>query len=179
MKILTPGTDEFIMSMSRLRCADLFVKIGWYNIPAPGNCYCASVRAVSTTEQLSGAFALSRVETAKDVRMSNTFSPRKVMQIWGTSNGLCWYCGKTAEEIEHVHPKFHGGRNDIDNLVPACKWCNKSKRANDLEAWRGKLSIKLGMSFTPEQRLYWAAKGVELPPDEQYQFYFEKQGWKQ
>jgi hypothetical protein len=69
VKILTPGTDELIMSMSRLRCADLFVKIGWYNIPAPGNCYCASVRAVSTTEQLSGAFALSRVETAKERNM--------------------------------------------------------------------------------------------------------------
>ena len=41
----------------------------------------------------------------------------------------CRYCGDTQGpfEIDHVYPVKKGGETSIDNLVMACKNCNRSK----------------------------------------------------
>lgn len=60
--------------------------------------------------------------------------------------GICRYCGKqghpghypdkvfeiirnkeVAFEIDHVVPEFQGGLTTLDNLVLACRKCNKAK----------------------------------------------------
>lgn len=44
----------------------------------------------------------------------------------------CGYCGKTPPgvvlEVDHIHPKSKGGKNDMDNLLTACFDCNRGKR---------------------------------------------------
>jgi hypothetical protein len=80
-------------------------------------------------------------------------------KILAKTQGRCAYCGVPLKghnwERDHVKPlvRFHnvrfsfGGRNGCknpehhtaDNLVAACKPCNRSKGACDLESWRASL----------------------------------------
>jgi len=42
-------------------------------------------------------------------------------------DGRCWFCGREAKTIDHATPRAKGGRNSIDNLLPACVYCNNLK----------------------------------------------------
>lgn len=52
-------------------------------------------------------------------------------------NNECAYCGDSESglEQEHVIPVSKGGGYTADNIIPACKSCNSSKNARDLEEW--------------------------------------------
>lgn len=39
----------------------------------------------------------------------------------------CQYCGKTAENVDHVVPRSRGGTHTWDNVVAACRPCNSRK----------------------------------------------------
>jgi 5-methylcytosine-specific restriction endonuclease McrA len=39
----------------------------------------------------------------------------------------CQYCGKSAENVDHVIPRSRGGRHSWDNVVAACRRCNARK----------------------------------------------------
>ena len=43
----------------------------------------------------------------------------------------CVYCGETYDinnlTLDHVHPKYHGGRDETHNLVCSCASCNQEK----------------------------------------------------
>lgn len=55
-------------------------------------------------------------------------------------DGVVWcaYCAESeARTVEHVVPLCRGGRHDVDNVLPVCSWCNTSKGAKLLTAWRG------------------------------------------
>lgn len=51
--------------------------------------------------------------------------------IWSKTDGICAKCGKRVEDdkrtIDHFIPKYHGGTDDIRNLIPLCKACNRAK----------------------------------------------------
>lgn len=51
--------------------------------------------------------------------------------------GLCAYCGLRCDavEMDHVDPVALGGFHTIDNVVPACQRCNRSKHARPLLVW--------------------------------------------
>lgn len=51
-------------------------------------------------------------------------------------SGPCVYCGKKAAAIDHVRPLSRGGAEHESNLVPACGYCNSSKRDKLLTEWR-------------------------------------------
>lgn len=40
----------------------------------------------------------------------------------------CQYCGKTAEDVDHVVPRSRGGGHTWENVVAACRRCNSSKQ---------------------------------------------------
>jgi 5-methylcytosine-specific restriction endonuclease McrA len=46
--------------------------------------------------------------------------------------GRCAYCGAPATSADHVVALAAGGSNGIENLVPACAFCNSSKRDRPL-----------------------------------------------
>ena len=60
----------------------------------------------------------------------------------------CAYCGEILLDditADHVIPVSRGGSNIIDNIVPACRWCNShksTKTANEYKEYlkRGKNS---------------------------------------
>ena len=44
-------------------------------------------------------------------------------------NNICQYCGDSSSmlTIDHIYPKFRGGKDTWENLVCACKNCNQKK----------------------------------------------------
>ena len=40
---------------------------------------------------------------------------------------VCHYCPAPAASLDHIIPRALGGRNNLDNLVPACLPCNGRK----------------------------------------------------
>lgn len=48
-------------------------------------------------------------------------------------NNICAYCGNPANQVDHVIPVARGGTYELDNLVAACKDCNRKKWAYYME----------------------------------------------
>jgi hypothetical protein len=42
-------------------------------------------------------------------------------------NGKCQYCDDCANVIDHIIPLALGGKDEIENLIPACWRCNAKK----------------------------------------------------
>ncbi|MEX0991895.1 MAG: HNH endonuclease [Actinomycetota bacterium] len=51
--------------------------------------------------------------------------------VFARDGWVCQYCGKSAENVDHVNPKSKGGTHTWDNVVAACRRCN-SKKENRL-----------------------------------------------
>lgn len=50
--------------------------------------------------------------------------------------GICTYCSRPARlTLDHIEPLSRGGAHDMDNVTPACKSCNCSKRQKPLLVW--------------------------------------------
>jgi 5-methylcytosine-specific restriction endonuclease McrA len=47
--------------------------------------------------------------------------------IFARDNNECQYCGREAENIDHVVPRSKGGKHEWTNVVAACIPCNSSK----------------------------------------------------
>jgi hypothetical protein len=58
-------------------------------------------------------------------------------RIFERDGYTCNYCGVHGAKLEcdHVVPLSRGGTNDDDNLVTACRSCNRSKHAKLVEEW--------------------------------------------
>ncbi|MGL1932998.1 MAG: HNH endonuclease [Desulfotalea sp.] len=63
---------------------------------------------------------------ARDLRKSRWWQQK-------TSSGKCYYCGKKVAykdvTMDHILPIARGGQSSKDNLVPACKDCNNTKKS--------------------------------------------------
>lgn len=62
-------------------------------------------------------------------------------EVFARDHYTCQYCGTKSKEltIDHVTPRYRGGRHTWDNLVSACKSCNHRKGGKTLEEARMKL----------------------------------------
>ena len=86
---------------------------------------------------------LGRVSQSKRrARMSllsndeNNLTPQQWRDIKKKFKNRCYYCNSKKElEIEHVKPIKLGGSNNINNIVPSCKNCNRRKHARSPEEW--------------------------------------------
>ena len=61
--------------------------------------------------------------------------------VFSRSNGKCSYCGKQAQEIDHIVPRSKGGTDSVNNLTATCRSCNEKKSNLTLKAF-GKLMNK-------------------------------------
>ena len=66
-----------------------------------------------------------------------TLTQRVRFEILKRDNFACRYCGATAPgvvlHVDHVHPVSRGGKNELENLVTACRDCNAGKGARPIE----------------------------------------------
>ena len=80
--------------------------------------------------------------------------------------GLCGYCGKPGETMDHVVPRSRGGKTEWRNLVWACKACNGRKADKLLSEAKMILHVK---PFAPKGRAWLVvAVGVVDPRWEPY-----------
>ena len=47
--------------------------------------------------------------------------------VFARDNHRCQYCGRAAENIDHVVPRSRGGEHTWENVVAACRPCNTKK----------------------------------------------------
>jgi 5-methylcytosine-specific restriction endonuclease McrA len=47
--------------------------------------------------------------------------------VFARDDWKCQYCGRAAENVDHVIPKSKGGPHAWDNVVAACRRCNSRK----------------------------------------------------
>jgi hypothetical protein len=60
-------------------------------------------------------------------------------RIFARDDYTCRYCGERGKKLEcdHVTPLSRGGSDEDDNLVTACRPCNRAKRDKTPGEWRG------------------------------------------
>lgn len=47
--------------------------------------------------------------------------------VFARDGNRCQYCGRAAENIDHVVPRSRGGAHTWDNVVASCRPCNAAK----------------------------------------------------
>lgn len=68
--------------------------------------------------------------------VSEMLTSTEWLAILAAAAGHCHYCDKEAKlTLDHVIPLSKGGKHSANNVVPACKHCNSSKRDKTLEEW--------------------------------------------
>ena len=77
--------------------------------------------------------------------MSN-WTARKKDFIYRITGGLCWYCGRQANSIDHMQPVSRGGTGAYGNIVPSCQSCNGNKGDFTVEEYRAR---KTGSGVLP------------------------------
>jgi 5-methylcytosine-specific restriction endonuclease McrA len=96
----------------------------------------AAVRAWQSTRPWSYIaikFANSSNARARRLGATGKLYGREVKLIVGP----CRYCGGAQARWDHLIPLARGGTNTIDNLVPCCIACNKTKGNRTPDQWRG------------------------------------------
>jgi 5-methylcytosine-specific restriction endonuclease McrA len=75
------------------------------------------------------------MKNSKMRRINSVRFSRK--NVWLRDEGLCQYCSKHVSvnsfTIDHVNPKFAGGKTTWDNVVVSCYECNQKKGEKTLK----------------------------------------------
>jgi 5-methylcytosine-specific restriction endonuclease McrA len=56
-----------------------------------------------------------------------TTAPLSRRAVFARDSHRCQYCGRNAENLDHVVPRSRGGRHSWDNVVASCRACNARK----------------------------------------------------
>lgn len=79
---------------------------------------------------------------AREFGANGTHTRNDIRELYRTSGGLCWWCGKEVGdnyEVDHRIPLAKGGSNAPENLCISCPECNRSKNANMPWDFNGRL----------------------------------------
>jgi len=97
----------------------------------------------------SEKFRQSRRNRAAQYRRDVAPIPKEGLVILEEKfKGRCVYCGKPATTYDHIVPVSKGGQTTPGNIVPACNFCNSSKKTKDVIQWLDKKGIQ------PNDKLY-------------------------
>ncbi len=72
----------------------------------------------------------------------------------------CQYCGRSAECIDHVHPRSRGGDHSWENVVACCRACNVAKGDSLLSESKFKLERR---PFAPDPMVVATAPNEPAP----------------
>ena len=78
----------------------------------------------------------------REIAAGGTCTQDDIARMHQEQGGLCFYCGREygeQYEVDHFIPVIAGGHGGLDNLVIACRFCNRSKGG------------KLPWEFMPDQ----------------------------
>ncbi|MFM7225907.1 MAG: HNH endonuclease [Actinomycetota bacterium] len=54
-------------------------------------------------------------------------APLSRRNVFARDGGRCQYCGRPAENLDHVVPRSRGGLHSWENVVASCRPCNARK----------------------------------------------------
>lgn len=100
--------------------------------------------------------------------------------IYELFEGRCAYCGKeigiSEMQVDHIIPLRNGGADDISNMYPACRPCNKYKSTYTVEKFREQLG-KLPGRFRRDVSTFKLAEtfGLVTVNQKEIEFYFEEE----
>lgn len=73
---------------------------------------------------------------AKKKELPNTLTAEQWIFIKDVFDNKCAYCGRELPLAQdHFIPLSKGGEYTVNNIIPACKSCNSSKRSEDFFKW--------------------------------------------
>ncbi|MCE7698572.1 MAG: HNH endonuclease, partial [Methanobacterium paludis] len=85
----------------------------------------------------------------------------------------CLSCGekdKKLLEIDHVNPRYFGGKDSIDNLQTLCRYCNSTKNTMEIDFRNNKTPLKQA----PEQLKYFNPPQSHNHEDETWNKYIKR-----
>lgn len=107
-----------------------------------------------------------------------TISKDKRKLVYEKCDGHCAYCGRQLEykdmQVDHLHPVYLGGKDELENYMPACRACNFYKSTMSIEDLReqiGLLQKRLNNIFIYKLALSY---GVIEETSKEIKFYFEE-----
>jgi 5-methylcytosine-specific restriction endonuclease McrA len=75
--------------------------------------------------------------------------------------GHCAYCGSTERiEADHRNPLYRGGSNDISNILPACRHCNRRKHRRTEEEFRALLQAERAAALVKSWATDWGSRAA-------------------
>jgi 5-methylcytosine-specific restriction endonuclease McrA len=88
-------------------------------------------------------------------------------EVFARDRYTCQYCGRQTKDLtlDHVVPRYKGGKHIWENLVSACKVCNHKKAGRTPTEARMKL---LHQPFQPQVNHYYMF----------YQYLQDREGWQ-
>ena len=84
-------------------------------------------------------------------------------------HGLCGYCSRPADTIDHIVPRARGGRHEWTNVTLACRRCNGKKGDRLLEELGWTLERK---PYAPKGT-YWLLIGIGAKVDPAWEPYLQ------
>ena len=81
----------------------------------------------------------------------------------------CQYCGRRAENLDHVVPKMQGGGHTWDNVVACCRRCNTKKGGRT----PSQAGLRLRRRPAAPARHSWVAVAVGNAPDPEWRPFLE------
>lgn len=75
------------------------------------------------------------VRRARKANAAGELTLDQWLAVYRFYEGRCVYCGRPANTMDHVLAMSRGGTHSVDNIVPACKSCNSSKRSQTPTEW--------------------------------------------
>jgi 5-methylcytosine-specific restriction endonuclease McrA len=71
------------------------------------------------------------------------------LEVFERDGWRCHYCSSPhCLSTDHIIPRHLGGGNGADNLVPACKSCNASKRVKSYDEFQEWIAAELAAFAT-------------------------------
>lgn len=108
------------LSVVPVRRAVVLVLGGKAEVLQPG-------RGVLRSERRSVAVP-SVIRLVQFVRVPHrAVAPLSRRNVFARDGGRCQYCGRPAENLDHVVPRSRGGTHSWENIVASCRACNARK----------------------------------------------------
>jgi 5-methylcytosine-specific restriction endonuclease McrA len=84
-----------------------------------------------------------KLKRRKQIEPDHTF--QEWIDLLKKHDNKCYYCGARMTKKpglkqrtrDHIIPVTKGGKDEISNIVPACRSCNSQKGARTYEEWKG------------------------------------------
>ena len=121
----------------------LYKRERYHNNPEHRRRHKAGIERYNQTDRGKNAHRVTSSKRRAKKRNAEGFYTNDDIEVqYRSQSGKCWHCGKQLKgkyEVDHLIPLDKGGTNWPNNIVCACRKCNRSKGAKLTIEWNGKL----------------------------------------